>query len=265
MQKMGIEQLGFSTSGLTILGGRPAMGKTTLMLSIALDMAMHGTPVAIFSLEMSAKQLIKRLLCNICPISQTKIRNLDKFSDSEFAQISEAMKKLQCLPLFIDDTPSLSVTEFHAKAERLVRKHGVKMIAIDYLQLMSDGENSAPRGSDISKITHSLKELAKELDVTVIALLLLNRRHEENTVEIERPELSDIRMIGAIEQDAETICLIHRPEYYRRNSTENDGNDIKDKAELIYAKCPKDTGIIEMRFQPEHIRFEMLDRNNEYE
>lgn len=265
MHKIEIEELGLSKSGLTIIGGRPAIGKTSLMLSIALDLAMRGNPIAIFSLEMSEKQLINRLLCNICPLPLTEIRYRDKLSDSECAQISESVKKLQDLPLFIDDTIELSVTELHAKAERLVREHGVKVIAIDYLQLMSDGESSTPRDSDISKITHSLKELANDLDIAVIGLLQLKRVPEEDQGEIERPSLSDIRKIVPIEQDAEVICLIHRPEYYTYNSTENDGNDIKDKAELIYAKSPKGTSIIEMRFRPEHIRFEMLDRNNEYE
>jgi len=140
LHKMGIEQLGFSTSGLTILGGRPAMGKTAFMLSLALDMALGSIPVAIFSLELSEKQLIKRLLCNICSLPLNEIgMHPDKLSDSECAQISEAVKKLQELPLFIDDTPILSVTEFRAKAEQMVREHGVEVIAVDYLQLMSDG------------------------------------------------------------------------------------------------------------------------------
>lgn len=143
-----------SAPGLTIIGGRPAMGKTAFMLSIALDMAMRGTPVAIFSLEMSTPQLIIRLLSNVGDLPLNDI-------DSENAQVTEATKKLQNLPLFIDDTVSLSVTELHTKAEQLVREHGVKMIAIDYLELMSDEENSIPQDSGISTITHSLKELAK--------------------------------------------------------------------------------------------------------
>lgn len=242
------------------------MGKTAFMLSLALDMAVDGTPVAVFSLELSEKQLINRMLCNICSLPLNEIGMYpDKLSDSECAQISEAVKKLQGLPLFIDDTIELSVTELRAKAERLVREHGVKVIAIDYLQLMSDGESSTPRDSDISKITHSLKELANDLDIAVIGLLQLRRVPEEDKGKIESPGLSDIREIGPIEQDADVICLIHSPEYYICNYIENDGNDIKDKAELIYAKSPKGTGIVEMRFRPEHIRFETLDRNNEYE
>lgn len=259
MQKIEIDELGLSSPGLTIIGGRPAMGKTSFMLSIALNMAMHGNPVAIFSLEMSEKQLFIRLLSNICNLPLGEIRYKDELSDSEIAQISDAMEKLQGLPLFIDDTLRLSVTELRAKAELLVREHGVKMIAIDYLQLMSDGENSTPRDSDISKITHSLKELAKEIDISVIALLRLCGKPEDKTGEIERPGLSDIRKIGSIEQDAQTICLIHRPEYYVCDQTDNSEDDIQGKTELIYAKCPNGTGIIDMLFRKEYLRFEILN------
>lgn len=263
MQKIEIDELGLSSTGLTIIGGRPAMGKTSFMLSIALNMAMHGNPVAIFLLEMSEKQLFIRLLSNICYLPLGEIRYKDVLSDSEIAQISDAMEKLQGLPLFIDDTLSLSVTELRAKAERLVREHGVKMIAIDYLQLMSDGENSTPRDSDITKITHSLKELSKELDISVIASLLLCSKNEDTTCEVWRPALSDVRKIGFIEKDAETICLIHRPEYYVSHQPDNDGDDIRGKAELIYAKCPNGTGIVDMLFRKEYLRFEILNRKKQ--
>lgn len=256
MQRIEIDELGLSATGLTIIGGRHAMGKTSFLLSVALDMAMHGNPVAIFSLEMSKKQLLMRLLSNISNLPLGEIRYKDELSDSETAQISEAMEKLQGLPLFIDDTLGLSVTELRAKVERLVREHGVKMIAIDYLQLMSDGENSTPRDSDITKITHSLKELSKELDISVIASLLLCRKNEDTTCEVWRPALSDVRKIGFNEKDAETICLIHRPEYYVSHQPDNDGYDIRGKAELIYAKCPNGTGIVDMLFRKEYLRFE---------
>lgn len=256
MQRIEIDELGLSSPGLTIIGGRHAMGKTSFLLSVALDMAMRGNPVAIFSLEMSEKQLFIRLLSNICNLPLGEIRYKDEFSDYETAQISEAMEKLQGLPLFIDDTAQLSVTELRAKAERLVREHGVKMIAIDYLQLMSDGENSTPIDSDISKITHSLKELAKELDISVIASLLLCRKNEDTTCEVWRPSLSDVRKIGFIEKDAETICLIHRPEYYVCHQPDNDGDDIRGKAELIYVKSPNGIGIVDMLFRKEYLRFE---------
>lgn len=259
MQKIEIGELGLSASGLTIIGGRPAVGKTAFMVSLSLNMANHGIPVAIFSLEMSTKQLYIRLLSNICNLPLGKIRYRDKLSDSETAQISEAMEKLHDLPLFIDDTAKMSVTEFREKAGRLVREHGVKMIAIDYLQLMSDGEKSTPRDSDISKITHSLKELAMELDISVIALLQLCRKPEDKTCEIKRPGLYDIRKIGSIEQDADTICLIHRPSYCICDQTDNDGDDTRDKTELIYAKCPNGTGIVDMFFHQEYLRFEILD------
>lgn len=254
-------QFDLSAPGLTIIGGRPAMGKTALMLSIALDMAMRGTPVAIFSIEMSTPQLIIRLLSNIGNLPLNDI-------DSENAQVTEATKKLQNLPLFIDDTPSLSVTELHTKAEQLVREHGVKMIAIDYLELMSDEENSIPQDSGISSIAHSLKELAKEFDISVIALMQLKRETGDKIREIERPVLSDISEVDPIKQDADTICLIHRPELdipvialmqLKREYTWNRrDDDIKEKIELIYLKSPNGTRKVEMFFCHKNLRFETL-------
>lgn len=245
-----------SAPGLTIIGGRPVTGKTAFMLSIALDMAMRGTPVAIFSLEMSIPQLIIRLLSNVgdLPLNDIRLRGY-KLSDSEIAQVTDATEKLQNLPLFIDDTASLSVTELRTKAERLVREHGVKMIAIDYLELMSDGENSIPQDSGIGTITHSLKELAKEFDISVIALMQLKRETGDKIREIERPVLSDISEVDSIEQDADTICLIHRPELYTWNRRDN---DIQEKIELIYLKSPNGTRKVEMFFCQKNLRFETL-------
>lgn len=265
-------QFDLSAPGLTIIGGRPAMGKTALMLSIALDMAMRGTPVAIFSLEMSIPQLIIRLLSNVgdlplnnisdlplnnisdLPLNNIRLRRY-KLSDSEIAQVTEASEKLQNLPLFIDDTASLSVTELRTKAERLVREYGVKMIAIDYLELISDGENSIPQDSGIGSIAHSLKELAKEFDISVIALMQLKRETGDKIREIERPVLSDISEVDSIEQDADTICLIHRPKLYTWNRRDN---DIQEKIELIYVKSPNGTRKVEMLFCQENLRFETL-------
>ena len=245
-----------SAPGLTIIGGRPATGKTAFMLSIALDMATRGTPVAIFSLEMSIPQLIIRLLSNVgdLPLNDIRLRRY-KLSDSEIAQVTEATEKLQNLPLFIDDTASLSVTELHTKVEQLVREHEVKMIAIDYLELMSDGENSIPQDPGIGTLTHSLKELAKEFDISVIALMQLKCETGDKIREIKCPVLSDISEINSIEQDADTICLIHRPElytWYRRD------NDIQDKIELIYVKSPNGTRKVEMFFCQKNLRFETL-------
>lgn len=243
-------QFDLSAPGLTIIGGRPAMGKTAFMLSIALDMAMRGAPVAIFSIEMSIPQLIMRLLSNVgdLPLNDIRLRRYK-------AQVTEATEKLQNLPLFIDDTAIISVTELRTKAERLVREHGVKMIAIDYLELMSDGENSIPQDSGIGPIAHSLKELAKEFDISVIALMQLKRETGDKIREIERPVLSDISEVDSIEQDADTICLIHRPELYTWNRRDN---DIQEKIELIYVKSPNGTRKVEMLFCQENLRFETL-------
>ena len=251
---------GWQNSDLVIIAARPAMGKTAFVLSMAKNMAMdHGTPVAVFSLEMSNVQLVNRLIVNACEITGEKIKsgNLESY---EWEQLMVKVKDLFDVPIYIDDTPSLSVFELRTKARRLVREHGVKILIIDYLQLMNaSGMSFGSREQEVSIISRSLKGLAKELNIPVIALSQLNRGVESRQGDGKRPMLSDLRESGSIEQDADMVCFIHRPEYYK--ITEDDkGNDLRGLAELIIAKHRSGSvGDVRLRFKGEFARFQDID------
>lgn len=229
---------GWHPTDLVIIAARPAMGKTAFVLSMARNMAVdHRAPVAIFSLEMSQEQLINRLIVNHTEIPNDDIKR-GSLSQQQLQTLDEKIGSLEQAPLFIDDTAGLSVFDLRSKARRLVRQYNVKVIIIDYLQLMTASglKNNANREQEVSTISRSLKQLAKELDITVIALSQLNRSVESrNPKEGKRPQLSDLRESGAIEQDADMVCFIHRPEYY--GITEDDsGRSLKGMAEFIIAK-----------------------------
>ena len=251
---------GWQNSDLIIIAARPAMGKTAFVLSMAKNIAMdYQTPVAVFSLEMSNVQLVNRLIVNTCEIAGEKIKS-GQLAEYEWQQLMERMKPLYQIPLYIDDTPSLSVFELRTKARRLVREHGVKMIIIDYLQLMNaSGMQFGSREQEVSTISRSLKGLAKELNIPIIALSQLNRSVESRQGDGKRPQLSDLRESGAIEQDADMVCFIHRPEYYK--ITEDDkGNDLRGLAEIIIAKHRNGAvGDVRLRFKGEFARFQNLD------
>ncbi len=233
---------GWQSSDLIIMAARPAMGKTAFVLSMAKNMALNNTPVAFFTLEMSNVQLVNRLIVNACELTGDKIKS-GKLSDEEFKELTKGTAILEGLPLYIDETPSLSVMELRTKARRLVAEHGVKVIIIDYLQLMNaSGMSYSNREGEVSIISRSLKALAKELDIPIIALSQLNRNvesrgggREENKLEAKKPQLSDLRESGAIEQDADIVCFIHRPEYYRLYE-DTDGSDLRGVAQVIIAK-----------------------------
>jgi len=252
---------GWQNSDLIIIAARPAMGKTAFVLSMAKNMAVDfNTPVAVFSLEMSNVQLVNRLIVNVCQIPGEKIKNgqLEKY---EWEQLDYKIKELFGAPIFIDDTPSLSVFELRTKARRLVKEHKVKCLIIDYLQLMNaSGMNFGSREQEVSMISRSLKGLAKELNIPVIALSQLNRGVESRVgSEGKRPQLSDLRESGAIEQDADMVCFIHRPEYYKIYTDEK-GNDLMGKAEIIIAKHRNGaTGDVLLSFKKEFARFQNLD------
>ena len=252
---------GWQPSDLIIIAARPAMGKTAFVLSMAKNMAVdYNTPVAVFSLEMSKLQLVNRLICNVCELEGEKIRS-GRLSDPEWSQLTTRISALNGAPLFIDDTPSLSVFELRTTARRLVREHKVKIIIIDYLQLMNaSGMKFGSREQEVSMISRSLKQLAKELNIPIIALSQLNRRVENNTgdgKQSKRPQLSDLRESGAIEQDADIVCFIHRPEYYTRSGLDADGKDIRGLAEFIIAKHRSgSTDDVNMRFRAKFARFE---------
>ena len=253
---------GWQPSDLIIIAARPAMGKTALVLSMAKNMAVnYNIPIAVFSLEMSNLQLVNRLICNVCEIEGEKIKS-GQLSRLEWDKLMGRIKQLYSAPLYIDDTPSLSVFELRTKARRLVREHNIKMIIIDYLQLMNaSGMKFGSREQEVSTISRSLKQLAKELSIPVIALSQLNRS-VENRTDGKRPQLSDLRESGAIEQDADIVCFIHRPEYYTKSSEDASGNDIRGLAEFIIAKHRSGSvGDVKMRFRAQFARFENWDEN----
>ena len=251
--------LGWQASDLVIIAARPAMGKTAFVLTMARNMAVdHRIPVAFFSLEMSSKQLVKRLLVSETGLSSEKIRGGKKLLDYELVQLHERIKDLTTAPLFIDDTRSISVYELRSKARRLVRNAGVKLIIIDYLQLMTGPpELRGMREQEVSNISRSLKAIAKELDIPVIALSQLSRAVETRGGN-KRPQLSDLRESGAIEQDADIVMFIHRPEYY---GTESE-TSVQGEAQVIIAKHRNgSTADVPMRFRASEARF--VDANDD--
>ena len=249
---------GWQPSDLVIIAGRPAMGKTSFALSMAKNIAAeYQVPMAFFSLEMSNTQLVNRLISNVCEIQGSKILN-GQLRPDEWERLDKRVNNLLGAPLFIDDTPGLSVFELRTKARRLVREHGVKMIMIDYLQLMNaNGMRFSSRQEEVSTISRSLKGLAKELDIPIIALSQLNRGVESREgLEGKRPQLSDLRESGAIEQDADMVLFVHRPEYYHIYQDDN-GRDLHGMAQIIIAKHRKGaTGDVLLTFRGEFTRFE---------
>ena len=229
---------GWQPSDLIIVAARPGMGKTALTLSMARNIAVdQGIPVAFFSLEMSSVQLITRLISSETGLSSEKLRT-GKLEQHEWEQLNVKVKDLEKAPLFIDDTPSLSIFDLRAKARRLASQHGIKMIVIDYLQLMTAGgsQKGGNREQEISTISRNLKALAKELNVPVIALSQLSRAVETRGGS-KRPLLSDLRESGAIEQDADIVSFIYRPEYYKIEEWDDEERTpTQGQAEFIVAK-----------------------------
>lgn len=252
---------GWQMSDLIIIAARPAMGKTAFVLSMAKNMAIdYNIPIAIFTLEMANVQLVKRLISNVADLNGEQIKS-GQLSPEEWDRLNNRLRAVYSAPLYLDETPGLSITELRTKARRLVREHGVKMIMIDYLQLMNaTGMKLGSREQEVSTISRSLKALAKELNIPIIALSQLNRSTE--TREDKRPVLSDLRESGAIEQDADIVCFIHRPEYYTKSGEDAQGNDIRGLAELIVAKHRSGAvGDVKLRFVSKYARFENWDEN----
>ena len=253
---------GWQKSDLIIIAARPAMGKTAFVLSMAKNMAVeYNFPVAIFSLEMSNVQLVNRLIVNVSEIEGEKIKH-GKLANFEWEQLHSRTSQLLNAPIFIDDTPSLSVFELRTKARRLVKEQKIQCIIIDYLQLMNaSGMNYGSREQEVSMISRSLKGLAKELNIPIIALSQLNRGVEGRTGADKRPQLSDLRESGAIEQDADMVLFIHRPEYYKITQDENQ-NSLLGIAEIIIAKHRNgSTDDIRLKFTKEFIKFENIGEN----
>jgi replicative DNA helicase len=260
---------GWQNGDLIIIAARPAMGKTAFVLSMVKNMAIkYNTPVAVFSLEMPNIQLGNRLIVNVTEITGDKIRS-GRLAQHEWHQLDSKITDLYDAPIYVDDTASLSVFELRSKARRLVKEHGVKCIFIDYLQLMNASgmmSYNSSRENEVSTISRNLKGLAKELDIPIIALSQLNRRVEDRTgsgkdgsPSVRLPQLSDLRESGAIEQDADIVCFIHRPEKYGILEDEHT-NDLRGKAIIIIAKHRNgQTGEFTLDFVGEFARFQNED------
>ncbi|MDG0985623.1 MAG: replicative DNA helicase [Planktomarina sp.] len=247
---------GLHRSDLLILAGRPSMGKTSLATNIAFNIAraykkgittsgeegaIDGGVVGFFSLEMSAEQLASRILSEVAEIPSNQIRRGD-FTESEFRRIVEAAKELEAAPLFIDDTPALPISQLAARARRLKRTHGLDALFVDYLQLVRGTGRSENRVNEISEITMGLKAIAKELDIPVVALSQLSRQVENR--EDKRPQLSDLRESGSIEQDADVVMFVFREEYYKER--EKPGDHELDKMSIWQEEMERLHGLAEV-------------------
>jgi replicative DNA helicase len=249
---------GWQKAELIVIAARPSMGKTAFALSMARNMAIdHGKKVAIFSCEMSSIQLVNRLIISETDIPGEKIKN-GRLNEEEWKQLDNRIKKLVQAPIFIDDTPAISVFELRAKCRRLMAQHKLDIVIVDYLQLMSGPENAGSREQEVSNISRSLKSIAKELNVPILALSQLNRSVEMRGG-TKRPLLSDLRESGAIEQDADMVVFIHRQEKFGMVTFE-DGSSTKGIAEIILAKNrngPVDD--VRLRFREEKAQFLDID------
>ena len=238
---------GLQKSDLILIAGRPSMGKTTLGLNIAQHAATTGIPTAVFSLEMSKEQLAIRMLCTEALIDSHKLRTGD-LKDEDWIKIAEAMPVLGTAPLYIDDTPGITVSEVRAKCRKLKLEKGLELVVIDYMQLMSGSSRSDNRQQEISEISRSLKALAREIQAPVIAMSQLSRKNEARSD--HRPMLSDLRDSGAIEQDADIVAFIYREDYYKPDT------EKQNVAEIILAKHRNGaTGTIELLFIKEFTKF----------
>jgi replicative DNA helicase len=246
---------GLQNGDLIIVAARPSMGKTSWVMNVAQNAAIdHKVPVAIFSLEMSKQQLVQRLLCSEARVDAQKLRT-GRLSSSDYRRIGTAGAKLNTAPIWIDDSPGGTVLEMRAKARRLKAEGGLGLLVIDYLQLMGGSGRQESRQQEVSQISRGLKGLARELDVPVIALSQLSRGPEQRTD--HRPQLSDLRDSGSIEQDADLVMFLYREEYYSATGQDEDGNSLEGKAELIVSKQRNGpTGTVPLFFHKAYTRFD---------
>ncbi|NDE61170.1 MAG: replicative DNA helicase, partial [Cyclobacteriaceae bacterium] len=260
------EAIGWQKSDLIIIAARPAMGKTAFVLSVLRNAAVdHNRPVAIFSLEMSSIQLVNRLISSEAELDAEKIKK-GTLADHEWAQLVHKTSRLSKAPLFVDDTPALSILELRAKCRKLKAQHDIQMIVVDYLQLMSGdakGSFGGNREQEIASISRALKKIAKELSIPVIALSQLSRAVETRGGD-KRPQLSDLRESGAIEQDADLVMFLYRPEYY--GITEDEGGaSTAGVGEVIVAKHRNGSlDTVKLRFIGRYTKFTDLDMGMGY-
>ena len=253
---------GFQSSELIIVAARPSMGKTAFCLNIAAHAAIeNGTGVAIFSLEMSKEALVQRLLCAEGMVDSQRVRR-GTLNDGDFTRLARAAGVLAATPVWIDDSPALTLLEMRSKARRLKMENDIGLVMVDYLQLMRSPEYAENRVQEISDISRSLKALARELELPVMALSQLSRASEQRGGE-RKPILSDLRDSGAIEQDADLVIFIHRPEMYE-GSIDKDGNSLEGKAEVMLAKHRNGpTGNINLFFHKAFTRFDSYTERGE--
>jgi replicative DNA helicase len=250
---------GFQDSELVVVAARPSMGKTAFCLNIAANAAAEGQGVAIFSLEMSKEALVQRMLTATARVDSHRVRQ-GTLRDADFTQLARAAGLLQTYQVWIDDTPSITLLEMRSKARRLKIDSDLKLVIVDYLQLMRSPEYSENRVQEISDISRSLKALARELEIPVIALSQLSRASEQRGGE-RKPILSDLRDSGAIEQDADLVIFIHRPEYYDREDESKRG-----LAEIMLAKNRNGpTGDVQLKFTREYTRFDSFSGRDDPE
>ena len=247
---------GFQPAELIIVAARPSMGKTAFTLNVAQHAAIeHNVPVAFFSLEMSKESLVQRMLTSEARIDAQRLRK-GMLRDDDFPRLARAAGILSSAPVWIDDTPGLTLLEMRSKARRLKADAGVGLVVVDYLQLMQGPAHAESRQQEVSQISRGLKALAKELNVPVVALSQLSRAPEQRTGDNKRPQLSDLRESGAIEQDADLIMFLCRQEFYD-GPTDKDGNSLEGKAEVIVGKQRNGpTGLVNLFFHKQYTRFE---------
>ncbi|KJS03444.1 MAG: DNA helicase [Peptococcaceae bacterium BRH_c4a] len=246
---------GLQSGDLIIVAGRPAMGKTSFGLTLAHQASQHhGVPTAVFSLEMAKAQLVQRVLCGEAMVDMQKVRS-GNLSETDWNKMAEAAAKLTRVPLYIDDSPGISVRQIRAKSRRLKAEKGLGLIVIDYLQLIQGSSRSENRQQEIADISRSLKAMAKDLEVPVVALAQLSRSVEQR--DKKRPIMSDLRESGSLEQDADIVMFIYREEYYKPDT------EKKGIAEIIVAKQRNGpTGSVELAFLKEYTRFMNLSRDD---
>ncbi len=254
---------GLQASELVVVAGRPSMGKTSFCLNVAQHAAItERIPVAIFSLEMSKEQLVQRMLCSVASVDSHKLRT-GYLSDADWPRLTTGAGRLSEAPIFIDDTPGISLLEMRAKARRLKAEQGLGLVIIDYLQLISGRGRIESRQQEISEISRSLKAMAKELDVPVVALSQLSRAVESR--QPPRPQLSDLRESGAIEQDADVVTFLYRPAFYRTRKEDELDEPEDNTTEVIIGKQRNGpTGTVHLAFLREYTRFEDQEREREF-
>jgi len=248
---------GFQNADLVIVAARPSMGKTALCLNIAQHAAIEkGVPVAIFSLEMAKAQLVQRLLTSEARVDAHRLRQ-GMLKDADYALLARAAGILSSAPIWIDDSAAMTPLELRSKARRIKAEHNVGLVIVDYLQLMRSPDQAENRVQEISAISRGLKALAKELDVPVVALSQLSRAPEQRGGEHRRPQLSDLRESGAIEQDADVVLFIYREEMYSGTEDPKTGENIEGQAEVIIGKQRNGpTGTIKLHFHKAYTRFD---------